>query len=133
MVKLTPSTASTRPPARRRKPWGTAKCCLRSSTSRTGRRVPGRNAAGVPVASAGSVIPVPEQFARAPARRPMPGSLLLIGRVGGAAAVFRMGAARREGAADRQLGERRHHAGYLLKAGARLLAGTAHQGEPRNR
>ena len=52
---------------------------------------------------------------RVPAGRPMARPLLLVGRKLTTAAVVGEGAARRERAAGRQVGQRRHHAGDFLQ------------------
>src|SRR5262249_4940821 len=125
IVKETPSTARTCAPAPRKKPPPSAKCFLRSATSSTGPAAfaPSLAPSLVPslalrasLAAAISVIAASENLVRAPARRPVSGPFLLVGRIGLQAAVLREGAARREGAAGRQVGERRHHAGDLLQS-----------------
>src|SRR3984957_205153 len=112
IAKETPSTASTLPPPRPKKPWRTVKCVLRSDTSSTGV------AASVTLrasAAARSAIAVSEDLVRAPAGGPMLRPLLRVVGKRLQAAVLRIGAARREDAAGRQVGQRRHHAGDLLQ------------------
>src|ERR1017187_1685602 len=110
--KLMPSTANTVPPARCNKPFRTGKCFLRSRTSSTAGRLP--------LAACASAIAVTEQLGGTPARRPVPRPFLLVVGIGLAAAVLRMGAARREHAAFRQIGQCRHHTGdFLQPAGCR--------------
>src|SRR3954469_4888542 len=94
--KLTPSTAYTVPPARCKMPLRIGKCFFKSSTSSTigALRI------------LGSV-----EFARAPAGGPVAGALLFVIGIGGAAAIDRMRAARREHAAGRKIHQRRHGAG----------------------
>src|ERR1700674_2466158 len=84
--KLTPSTANTWPPARRRNPWLITKCCLRSRTSNTGGEL----------ARTASAIAAPENLLRPPTGGPVRRPLLLVSRVAGAASVLGEGAARRE-------------------------------------
>src|SRR5262249_3791116 len=127
----TPSTANTTPPERRRKPWRMSKCFLRSRTSSTGGEA-------CPLAEARAVVAVSaiaasEDLVRAPAGGPVARALLLVGREGGAAAVLRIGAARRKNAAGRQVAERRDHAGDLLQPRGRALADAMHDGEARDR
>src|SRR6476661_4747056 len=117
IVKLTPSTAYTAPPARCRKPLRTGKCFFKSRTSRTA------SASGI----AASV-----EFVRAPAGRPMSRPFLLVRRIGGTAARLRMRAARREDAALRQIDQRRNGAGNLLQAVDRFRLLAAHQRQPRD-
>src|SRR5579871_2466992 len=102
-----------------------AKCFLRSCTSSTGVGA-SFPFAGARVAVAASAIACSKNFARPPAGGPVTRALLLVGREGGAAAILRVGAARREGAAGRQVAERRHHAGDLLQPRGRILAFPLH-------
>src|ERR1700687_406484 len=128
----TPSTAKTLPPARRRKPWWMAKWVLRSRTSSTGGGASGATL-GALVVVATSVIAGSKNLARAPARRPMARPLLLIRWERRAATVLREGAARREHAADRQVAQRRHHAGNFLQPPGRGVVVAQHDGEARDR
>src|SRR6185437_2852500 len=114
--KLTPSTANTVPAARCSSPLRIGKCFLRSLTSMTGA----------------SSMAVTEQFLRAPACRPMARPLLLIVGILAAAAILGIGAARREHAARRQVGQSRHHAGNFLQPLAGVVGLAAHQRQARN-
>src|SRR5665213_978172 len=125
--KLTPSTANTVPAACCNSPLRIGKCFFRSRTSSTVA------AGATPVVGETSGIAVPVELVRAPARRPMTGALLLVGRIGLPATVFGVRTARRKHAAVRQVRQGRDHAGNFLEpcAGFYLLA--AHQRKARDR
>src|SRR5260221_5349763 len=113
--RLTPSTAKTWPMVRRSRPFFTGKCFLRPLTSRTGTLDIGRRAF------------------RMPAGGPMARPLFLVGWIERPTALVGERATRREGAARRQVRQRRHHAGDLGQpaGGRRRLA--ASEIEPRDR
>src|SRR5262245_36190838 len=116
IVKLTPSTANTVPPARCSSPLRTGKCFLRSRTSST---------------VSGMAFPV--KFARAPAGGPMAGAFFLVSGILRAATVLGVRAARRKHATGRKIAERWHRARNFLQLLDRAGIFAAHRGQPRDR
>src|SRR5204863_10039322 len=89
---------------------------------------------GPPTATPLPVAASTIKLLRVPARRPMPGALLLEGREERAAAIVGVGAARRERAARRQVSQRRHLTRDLLETAIGGNAGiAADHGEMRDR
>src|ERR1019366_9146714 len=123
--KLMPSTANTVPPARCNRPLRTGKCFLRSRTSSTAGREP--------LVAPASAIALTEQLSGTPARCPVARAFFLVIGIGAAAALLGVGAARREHAALRQIGQCWHHAGDFLQAPAGVLVLPAHQRQSRDR
>src|SRR5205085_7909445 len=84
---------------------------------------------GLPVATRLPIATSTIKLLRMPARRPVPGALLFVWRVERAAALVGIGAARRERAARRQVGQRRHLARDLLETavGRRADVAPAHR------
>src|ERR1700738_2283037 len=108
-----------------------AKWVFRSHTSSTGGA--SGAVADLAVASAASLIAGSKDLARAPARRPVTGPFLLVGREGRAAAILGIVAARREHAAGGQIAQRRHHAGDFLQPLGRGVVVANHDAEARDR
>src|SRR5436190_432323 len=100
------------PMVRRSTPFLTGKCFFRLTTSSTGARLCPTLAAIAPLPIAGLAI----QLLGMPACRPMARALLLVGRKERTAAFVGKRAARREGAAGRQVRQGRHLAGDFLQA-----------------
>src|SRR5215831_15189947 len=109
IVKLTPSTAKTVPPARCNSLLRTGKCFLRSRISST---------------VSGMAFPV--KFARAPAGGPMAGAFFLVSGILRPATLLGVRAARRKHAAGREIAERRHGARYFLQPLDRAAISPAH-------
>src|SRR5262245_9727565 len=116
IVKLTPSTANTVPPARCSSPLRRGKYFLRSRTSST---------------VSGMAFPV--KLARAPAGGPMTGAFFLVNGILRAATVLGVRAARRKHAAGWEIAERRHDARNFLQPLDSTGLSRAHRGEPRDR
>src|SRR5947207_5344551 len=93
IVKLTPSTANTVPPARCSSPLRIGKCFLRSRTSSTALWLD---------------IAVPVDLVRAPAGSPVARELFLVRGILRAAAIFHVRAPCCEHATDWQIGQPRH-------------------------
>src|SRR5689334_1042421 len=81
----------------------------------------------------GMLGPISIKAFRMPASRPMPRTLLFIGRELRAALVIRKGATRRKGATGRQIVQRRHHARNFLQPLDRIGSSSAHDLQTRDR
>src|SRR5215471_13241259 len=116
IVKLTPSTANTVPPARCSSPLRMGKCFLRSRTSST---------------VSGMAVPV--KLVRAPAGGPMAPAFFLVRRILRATTILGVRAAWRKHAPRREIAERRHGARNFLQPLDRADIFPAHRGQPRYR